>query len=241
MFLDRYAPDILCLQETKCPDDRFPLKPFRAGAATSISCVNGQKGYHGVAILSRLPFLATSKRGFCGKGDARHAAVTIADGGGDIVIHNFYIPAGGDEPDPAINDEVRPQARLPRRDDDLADRRRDRPPGDPRRRPQRRAARERRLVAQAAAQVVSHTPVETERLEGVRAAGGWVDAMRHFVPAGGEALHLVELSRARLGGGRQGPPARPCLGDAASRRPPRRRPRWSATLAAGSARPTTSR
>jgi exodeoxyribonuclease-3 len=30
--------------------------------------------------------------------------------------------------------------------------------------------------------VVSHTPIETERLESVRAAGGWVDAVRHFVP-----------------------------------------------------------
>ena len=63
--------------------------------------------------------------------------------------------------------------------------------------------------------VVSHTPVEVERLGGLQQAGGFVDAVRHFVPPERAALHLVELSQPRLGGLEPRPPARPHLGDPA--------------------------
>ena len=46
---------MLCLQETKCPDDAFPLKRFKR-LGYEHAALNGQKGYHGVAVLSRLPF-----------------------------------------------------------------------------------------------------------------------------------------------------------------------------------------
>ena len=93
------APDILCLQETKVPDDKFPLKPFHNLGYTNIA-LNGQKGHHGVAIVSRIPFSHHWKEFFCGKTDARHVAVTLAD----KTLHNFYIPAGGDIPDPEENE-----------------------------------------------------------------------------------------------------------------------------------------
>ena len=54
-FIKAVRPDVLCLQETKCPDDAFPLKRFRRLGYEHIA-LNGQKGYHGVAVLSRLPF-----------------------------------------------------------------------------------------------------------------------------------------------------------------------------------------
>ena len=47
--------------------------------------------------------------------------------------------------------------------------------------------------------VVSHTPVEVERLGRLQKAGGFVDAVRHFVPPRRAPLHLVELSRPGLG------------------------------------------
>ena len=68
--------------------------------------INGQRGYHGVAVASKLPLTVIGRRSFCEKGDARHIAVTLTLGGaGDraVVLHNFYVPAGGDEPDPAVN------------------------------------------------------------------------------------------------------------------------------------------
>ena len=51
-FIKAVRPDILCLQETKCPDDRFPLKRFRRLGYENVA-LNGQKGYHGVVVLSR--------------------------------------------------------------------------------------------------------------------------------------------------------------------------------------------
>ena len=54
-FLKAVRPDVLCLQETKCPDDAFPRKRFKRLGYEHVA-LNGQKGYHGVAVLSRLPF-----------------------------------------------------------------------------------------------------------------------------------------------------------------------------------------
>jgi len=52
-WLERHAPDVLCLQELKAPDEQFPTDEVRA--AGYHSAVFGQKTYNGVAILSRLP------------------------------------------------------------------------------------------------------------------------------------------------------------------------------------------
>ena len=67
--------------------------------------LNGQKGYHGVAIVSRHAFAEEQRRDFCAKGDSRHVAVTLKGKAQGLKIHNFYVPAGGDEPDPEINDK----------------------------------------------------------------------------------------------------------------------------------------
>ena len=51
-FLAEQQPDVLCLQETKCPDGQFPANEFvKAGYKHQV--INGQKGYHGVAIVAR--------------------------------------------------------------------------------------------------------------------------------------------------------------------------------------------
>ncbi len=54
-FIKAVRPDVLCLQETKCPDDAFPMKRFKR-LGYEHAALNGQKGYHGVVVLSRLPF-----------------------------------------------------------------------------------------------------------------------------------------------------------------------------------------
>ena len=97
------APDILCLQETKCPNDQFPSKPLKALGYEHI-VMHGQKGYHGVATISRLPLTEiVERRDYCGVGDARHVSVVFHHRGKSIRLHNFYVPAGGDEPDRKIN------------------------------------------------------------------------------------------------------------------------------------------
>ncbi len=180
-FLDRHRPDILCLQEIKCRTDQFPLRPFRDRGYEHVF-VNGQKGYHGVAIVSRRPFTETSIRGFCGMNDARHAAVTIRDRDGDILLHNFYVPAGGDEPDPGINEKFAHKlAFLAEMESWLTRVETDRKAilvGDLNIAPHENDVWSHKQLLK----VVSHTPVETEGLERLRNTGGWIDAVRHFVP-----------------------------------------------------------
>ena len=77
-FLKAARPDVLCLQETKCPDEPFPLKRFER-LGYQHAALNGQKGYHGVAVLSRLPFERFSFENFCGKTDCRHMSVVLGE------------------------------------------------------------------------------------------------------------------------------------------------------------------
>ena len=119
-LLREEAPDVLCLQETKTPVEKFPLDGL-ARARLPHVVARGEKAYNGVAILSRLPLEEVPHRDFCTRGDARHVAARLPSG---TVVHNLYIPAGGDLPDPGAEPEVRPQARLPRRAPRLVRRRR---------------------------------------------------------------------------------------------------------------------
>ncbi len=104
-FLKEHSPDILALQEIKCLEDQFPYEPFRALGYDNME-VSGQKGYHGVATLSRLPMerLPTS---FCPLEHARHVSTKVIAGSEDFELHNFYVPAGGDVADPVVNDKFK--------------------------------------------------------------------------------------------------------------------------------------
>jgi exodeoxyribonuclease III len=180
-FLDLHAPDVLCLQEIKCRPEQFPLAAFHDRGYAHV-LVNGQKGYHGVAIASKRPFVETAMRGFCGKSDARHAAVAIRDGDEEIVLHNFYVPAGGDEPDPGINEKFAHKlAFLGEMESWLQGGETNRRAilvGDLNVAPHENDVWSHKQLLS----VVSHTPVETEGLDRLRAIGNWVDAVRTFVP-----------------------------------------------------------
>lgn len=96
-------PDVICLQETKVPD---PLFPAEAPAALGYPFFahRGMKGYNGVAVLSRLPIAVRDRApDWCEKGDCRHLEVALDLPGGPAVLHNFYVPAGGDVPDAELN------------------------------------------------------------------------------------------------------------------------------------------
>src|SRR5271170_814957 len=83
------APDVLCLQETKVINDLFPRKAFEKLGYVH-QAIHGQKGYHGVAILSRLPFTESAADCYCDNDDCRHMRVNFENG---IELHNFYVPA----------------------------------------------------------------------------------------------------------------------------------------------------
>ena len=184
-FVKAVRPDVLCLQETKCPDDRFPLKRFKRLGYEHVA-LNGQKGYHGVVVLSRLPFESFNIQSFCGKTDCRHISAVLGERAGlrdPITLHNFYVPAGGDTPDPAVNPKFAHKLAF------LDEMR-----GAPELRP---AANARAILVgdlnvaplehdvwshKQMLKVVSHTPVECEKLNEAQNSGAWFDAMRAFVP-----------------------------------------------------------
>lgn len=172
------APDVICLQETKVVDDAFPRSAV-AALGYGHMAFRGMKGYNGVAILSRLPIEATDDRLFCGREDSRHVAARI----GGIDIHSLYVPAGGDEPDPAVNDKFAHKLDFL---DEMAEwlqslARSERPvlvAGDFNVAPLESDVWSHKQLLK----VVSHTPIEVEKLERAQAAGDWVDAVRHFIP-----------------------------------------------------------
>jgi exodeoxyribonuclease-3 len=108
-FVKAHQPDVLCLQEIKCIEGKFPDLELRALGFAHVA-VAGQKGYHGVATLSRLPFRLLERRDICGRGHARHLSVALegaSNGMKPLVVHNIYVPSGGDVPDPAQNPKFR--------------------------------------------------------------------------------------------------------------------------------------
>jgi exodeoxyribonuclease-3 len=180
-FLRVHAPDVLCLQETKVPDGLFPAHAFQSMGYVH-QAINGQKGYHGVAILSRLPFRTTNALSFCGKLDTRHVSVQLEAG---LEVHNFYVPAGGDIPDPKVNPKFAHKldflreleacfaAQKARKDEPIA------LVGDLNVAPFENDVWSHKQLLD----VVSHTPVETELLKASVAAFEWQDVTRRFVPA----------------------------------------------------------
>ncbi len=184
-LLKEQAIDVLCLQETKCPNDQFPLGEFRKLGFLHIA-ISGQKGYNGVAILSRHAFGEPNRLNFYGKEDARHIAVTLAPSpktGAGLTIHNFYIPAGGDLADVAVNEKFAHKMGFLAELEVIAN--------------HGRPTRQREIVVgdlnvaplehdvwshKQLLDVVSHTPMETEALERIRHTGGWQDAVRNLHP-----------------------------------------------------------
>ena len=178
-LIAEWAPDVLCLQETKTPDPLFPCEAVEA-LGYRHRLVHGMKGYNGVAILSRLPFQMSETRSWCARTDCRHASVVLPGG---IELHNIYVPAGGDVPDPDANPKF--AHKLQFLDELTAWFAAERSDGRP------MVAVGDLNIAPLGADVwshkqlqgvVSHTPVEVERLARLQQAGGFVDAVRHFAP-----------------------------------------------------------
>ncbi|MCD2178459.1 exodeoxyribonuclease III [Rhizobium sp. C1] len=180
-FLTRFQPDILCLQEIKCRDEEFPYEAFRALGYVHM-CVSGQKGYHGVATVSKAKIDIDETRDFCGVGDKRHLSVDFEHAGRNIRLHNFYVPAGGDEPDRTINPKFGHKL------DFIAEMRAMRAldgsgrssilVGDLNIAPLEHDVWSHKQLLK----IVSHTPVETDGLKAVIAEGGWSDLMREKFP-----------------------------------------------------------
>ncbi|GHF07059.1 exodeoxyribonuclease III [Aliiroseovarius zhejiangensis] len=173
------APDVLCLQECKSPVEKIPMEGFAALGYTHM-IARGQKGYNGVAILSRLPMKEVTSFDFAALGHARHIAGQLENG---VTIHNFYVPAGGDVPDRDVNEKFGQKL------DYLTDMRdhffAEKPGksilvGDLNIAPREDDVWSHKQLLK----VVSHTPVEVEALAQVQDAANWVDITRQDIPEG---------------------------------------------------------
>ena len=175
-FLRAEAPDVLCLQETKSPVDKIPAEVFEALGYRMITA-RGFKGYNGVAVLARILAEEAPHMEMCGQDDARHCAVRLANG---VFIHNFYVPAGGDEPDRESNQKFDHKLRFI---DEMTEWSHGLEGahvlvGDLNIAPMEHDVWSHKQLLK----VVSHTPVETDAMAGLIEAGGWQDIARLDVP-----------------------------------------------------------
>ncbi len=177
---DALDPDVICLQETKVPDELFPdALPSELGFPHVVR--RGMKGYNGVAILSRVPLEPQADPpNWCDKGDCRHAAATLQTPGGPVELHDFYVPAGGDVPDPLQNPKFAHKlAFVSEATNWFAARRIERGilVGDLNIAPLEHDVWSHKQLLT----VVSHTPIEVAHMQAWLRTG-FADAVRHFVP-----------------------------------------------------------
>lgn len=174
-MMGHWDPDVVCLQETKCPNEHFPHEVFQKLGFKHIH-IAGQKGYNGVAIFSKKPFEAPMIYERATLNDARHISVTYPD----FTLHNIYVPAGGDIPDPVENPKFDYKLRFV---DDLAQffsltKGPQVAVGDFNIAPLEHDVWSHKQLLK----IVSHTPIEVEKLTNWFEKGRFVDAIRHFVP-----------------------------------------------------------
>ncbi len=178
-LLREEAPDVLCLQECKSPVEKIPTEGFATLGYTHM-VARGQKGYNGVAILSKIPMVDAGGMDWADLGHARHVAGRLENG---VVIHNCYVPAGGDIPDRVENEKFGQKL-------DYLTQMRDHFRSD--------APKKSILVGdlniapreddvwdhKALLKIVSHTPIEVQHFTDVMEAGGWADVTRADIPNG---------------------------------------------------------
>jgi exodeoxyribonuclease-3 len=98
-WLDETAPDVVCLQELKAPQENFPEAAIRDAGYNAIW--HGQKSWNGVAILSRTP-IQELKRGLPGDPEDLHSRYIEALVNG-IVVGCLYLPNGNPVPGPKFD------------------------------------------------------------------------------------------------------------------------------------------
>lgn len=107
-WLGETQPDVVCLQETKCTDEQFPVLELQA--AGYHSAFHGQKSYNGVAILSKQECTAV-RHALCDEEDDPQARVIAASVGG-IRVFSVYAPNGQAVGSPAYDYKLKWYRRL---------------------------------------------------------------------------------------------------------------------------------
>ncbi len=92
-YLREVSPDVLCLQELKCVDAAFPNMEVEALGYNV--AVHGQKGFNGVALLSKTPIeIARGLPGDPEDAQARYIEAIVPDAKGIVRVASIYLPNG---------------------------------------------------------------------------------------------------------------------------------------------------
>ncbi len=103
-FLERSKPDIVCLQELKCPDAAFPETAIRKAGYGAIW--HGQPRWNGVALLARGTDPIETRRGLPGdRDDSQSRYIEAAIDG--VIVAGFYVPNGNPRPGPKFDYKLR--------------------------------------------------------------------------------------------------------------------------------------
>jgi exodeoxyribonuclease III len=108
-WLDETAPDVVCLQELKAPQEKFPEMAIRAAGYGVIW--HGQKSWNGVAILARGTDPVEIRRSLPGDPEdvhSRYVEATVRD----VLIGCLYLPNGNPAPGPRFDYKLRWLERL---------------------------------------------------------------------------------------------------------------------------------
>ena len=108
-WLEEATPDIVCLQELKAPDEKFPAAAIREIGYDAVW--HGQKSWNGVAILSRVGSIRETRRGLPGDPDDSHSRYLEAAVNG-VLVGALYLPNGNPRPGPKFDYKLRWFARL---------------------------------------------------------------------------------------------------------------------------------
>lgn len=171
-------PDIICLQETKVADIDFPLKQVKALGYDHVE-FSGEKSYNGVAIISKYPLLSVTKIDVLDYGHKRHISAQVKYKHHLVDLHNFYVPAGGDVPDIKLNDKFDHKLKFIDWMSDHFSRQENRKVimvGDMNIAPYENDVWSHKQLLK----VVSHTPIEVEKMFNLKASLKWVDCHRKF-------------------------------------------------------------
>lgn len=175
-FCQQYHPDIICLQETKTEDISFPFQVIKDLGFDYIIYA-GEKSYNGVTIISKIEITDSFSLDFYND-NKRHICAKIKD----FEIHNFYVPAGGDEPDVEINPKFKHKlsylklmqewfaANRTKNDKIIL-------VGDLNIAPHEHDV----WSSKQLKRVVSHTPVERKALLDLQQSFDFIDTARHFI------------------------------------------------------------
>jgi len=176
IIADELGSDIICLQELKAQQEQIDIDAF-IKLGYKYSYIRGEKAYNGVGIFSKIPLTNIQMLDFGGNNQARHIMGVLPNG---TELHNFYVPAGRDEPDPINNPSFAHKLQYM---DDIIEYWNKRKNvsviilGDLNIAPYEHDVWSHKQLLK----VISHTPLETERMGKLKDTQNFIDSGRHFV------------------------------------------------------------